>query len=159
MGNLPPFSLTRNHTWKRIIHIFEQICKSENTWNRIWLGLILTSCRGSWQRKGRRWRGRRKSQGRNQGPSAATSQIDEDIDDWEGVLTRTHKSQRRGAEMGSRRRWRWRAVVEERMFGKRGWIKRQAAVHDLASPAVLDCWLPGRPESNALWASYEMGHS
>ena len=130
--------------------------------NTIWLGLILTSCRGSWQRKGRRWRGRRKSQGRNQGPSAATSQIDEDIDDWEGVTrmsTRTHKrSQRRGAEMGFRRRWRWRAVVEERMFGKRGWIKRQAAVHDLASPAVLDCWLPGRPESNALWASYEMGH-
>ena len=38
------------------------------------------------------------------------------------------------------------------------WIKREAAVHDLASPAVLDCWLPGRPESNALWASYEMGH-
>ena len=136
--------------------------KTHEKLNTIWLGLILTSCRGSWQRKGRRWRGRRKSQGRNQGPSAATSQIDEDIDDWEGVTrmpTRTHKrSQRRGAEMGFRRRWRWRAVVEERMFGKRGWIKRQAAVHDLASPAVLDCWLPGRPESNALWASYEMGH-
>ena len=51
--------------------------------NTIWLGLILTSCRGSWQRKGRRWRGRHKSRGRNQGPSAATSQIDEDVDDWE----------------------------------------------------------------------------
>ena len=74
--------------------------KTHEKLNRIWLGLILTSCRGSWQRKGRRWRGRRKSQGRNQGPSAATSQIDEDIDDWEGVTrmpTRTHKrSQQRG---------------------------------------------------------------
>ena len=30
------------------------------------------------------------------------------------------------------------------------WIKREAAVHDLASPAVLDCRLPGQPpESNA----------
>ena len=34
------------------------------------------------------------------------------------------------------------------------WIKREAAVHDLASPAVLDCRLPGRPpESNATLAS------
>ena len=30
------------------------------------------------------------------------------------------------------------------------WIKREAAVHDLASPAGLDCPLPGQPpESNA----------
>ena len=112
---------------KRIIHIYEQICKSENTWNTIWLGLILTSCRGSWQRKGRRWRGRRKSQGRNQGPSAATSQIDEDIDDWEGVTrmpTRTHKrSQQRGVNE-EEQRWDSDEDDGEGRLLKRGCLER-----------------------------------
>ena len=95
--------------------------------NTIWLGLILTSCRGSWQRKGRRWRGRRKSQGRNQGPSAATSQIDEDIDDWEGVTrmpTRTHKrSQRRGVNE-EEQRWDSDEDDGEGRLLKRGCLER-----------------------------------